>query len=310
MKERTGYLMFYKNDWFSWSYNGIKAASRPDLQADFKFNINPTITLPLKSFKEELLENTRLIRDKFVEPFDLMLSGGGDSELVLRCHHELKIPMNVFTFRYENDYNLPDVRNAIKICDDLGIKLNIIDFNVTKFFENDADALWNKTFTKRPGRLVIMKLTEYLDNIPVTGDIAPYWKFQDNKWQFEIFEDMFSQTNFAVATGRTIITDWFQHSSEVLLTFMQHPRMRALIDSNKEINSTVFHKTKYYIYNDLWRQILPRLKRNGFEGDNLIPEQCGIPIMTEYYKKITDPNEEFTYYDRQELTRLLVRDYI
>ena len=97
--------MFYKDNWLAWTYDDVKFGNKTTPQSRFEFQFKKTIKQPLKSHKQELLENTRIIRDSFNEPFDLLFSGGVDSEIVLRCHVELKIPINVFIFKYEKDYN-------------------------------------------------------------------------------------------------------------------------------------------------------------------------------------------------------------
>jgi asparagine synthetase B (glutamine-hydrolysing) len=124
--------MFYKNNWLTWYYNEVAYGPKTTLDSKFDIKITPTITRQVKSYKEELLTNASLIRDSFNEPFDLMLSGGVDSEVILRCYLELKIPINVFVFRYENNYNLPDVTHALRICKELNVTPTVIDFNFVK----------------------------------------------------------------------------------------------------------------------------------------------------------------------------------
>ena len=94
--------MYYRDSWFTWYYDGAEYGPKLHPESKFEITFKKVITRPLKSYREELLLNTQIIADTFNGPFDLMFSGGVDSEVILRCHKELGIPINVFIFRYEN----------------------------------------------------------------------------------------------------------------------------------------------------------------------------------------------------------------
>jgi hypothetical protein len=256
--------MFYKDNWLTWLYDGIEYG--PKLRPDSKFDlkIKPTVTRKVNSYKEELLINASLIRDLFREPFDLMLSGGVDSEVILRCYHELKIPVNVFVFRYENNYNLPDVTNALGICNELNITPNVVDFNLQKFFENDAYNIWTTGYYLNSGRLPHMKMLEYMDNIPIMGDGDPVWEFYNNEWRLGIDEVCHSQSIYCKTIQRPMIADWYEYSPEVILAHVNHPVMQTLMQSRGLHED--FIRAKYLLHKDLWNEIELRPKYVGFEG--------------------------------------------
>ena len=105
--------MFYKDNWFAWTFDdGPEYGPKLTPTAEFKIVLRNTITRPVKSYYEELLENGRVIRDTFSGELDLLFSGGIDSEIILRVYLELKIPINVYIFKYENDYNLLEYTQA------------------------------------------------------------------------------------------------------------------------------------------------------------------------------------------------------
>jgi hypothetical protein len=261
--------MFYKDNWMTWYYDGVEKGTktRPDSKYELKFT--PTIKQPVKSYKEELLANTQLIRDSFSEPFDLLFSGGVDSEVILRCNIELGIPINVFIFQYENNYNLPDVNHALRICNELNVTPTVIDFNLKKFFENDAYDIWKVGHFSSAGRLPHMKMFEYLDNIPIMGDGNPDWVY-NGQWLYEFFEKGHGATCYANTIGRTAIADWYEYSPEVLLSHLQTPLMQKLTNGGP----VDYNQNKYHLHNSIWPNIIIRPKLVGYEG----LDHCGNPI--------------------------------
>jgi hypothetical protein len=297
--------MFYKNNWLTWYYNEVAYGPKTTLDSKFDIKITPTITRQVKSYKEELLTNASLIRDSFNEPFDLMLSGGVDSEVILRCYLELKIPINVFVFRYENNYNLPDVTHALRICKELNVTPTVIDFNLQKFFENDAYDIWTTGYYLNSGRLPHMKMIEFMDNIPIMGDGEPMWIFKNNEWKFELDEVCHSQSIRCKTIGRSVIADWYEYSPEVIISHMKHPMIQELMQTPSTPKQYV--ETKYQLHKQLWNSIEIRTKYVGYEG-NLKPgmNSSKPSFMLEFNKLYNDHRSSTSfYYTKQELINAL-----
>jgi hypothetical protein len=285
--------MFYKDNWLTWSYDGVEKGTKLTPASKYELKITPTILQPVKSYKEELLANTRLIRDSFTEPFDLLFSGGVDSEVILRCNLELGIPINVFIFKYENNYNRLDVFNALRICNELNVKPTVIDFNLQRFFENDAHAIWKLGYFKSPGRLPHMKMFEYLDNIPILGDGEPWWIY-DQQWLFEIDENGHSLTRYSTTIGRTVLADWYEYSPEVLISHLKTPAMQQLISNGP----TDIDQFKYQLHKSLWPAIKIRPKLVGFETRDKFGNPIKVPeFMMDFRRQFIDPsNASYTTY--------------
>lgn len=297
--------MFYKNNWLTWYYDNVEYGPSTSPTSKFDIKITPTISRQVKSYKEELLLNASLIRDSFNEPFDLMLSGGVDSEVILRCYLELKIPINVFVFKYENDYNLPDVTHALRICKELNVIPTVINFNLQKFFENEAYDIWTTGYYLNSGRLPHMKMIDYLDNIPIMGDSPPYWKFFNNEWHFELSEIDFSQLVYSKTTNRTMVANWYEYSPEVIISHIEHPVMQSLMQGFASHNQYI--KTKYNLHKQLWNAIEIRPKYVGFEG-TLTPgmNSSKPPFMLEFNKLYNDHRSSTTFhYTKQKLINAL-----
>lgn len=264
--------MFYKDSWFSYSYDSILFGNKTKENSIFTIDLNPTV-INFRSYHEELIENAKKIRDVISGPLDLLFSGGIDSEVVLRVYHDLKIPINVFIFRYENGYNHRELEQAFKICDSLDVKYKLIDFNLKKFFENEAFDIWKKVKCKGSGWLPHMKMTEYLDGTPIIGSGDPYWVRTDKdlsrkgNWLFEIDEGAKAWTVYHKFINRKIISDWYEYSPEIILSHMKLPLIQKLINDNIPGKLSSF-SSKAVIHKEIWPDIVIRPKMVGFEGNN------------------------------------------
>lgn len=278
--------MYYKNNWLSWDNTGD----------EFKFTLKKTVNQSqVMSYYDELYENARNIRDIIDGPLDLMFSGGIDSEVVLRVYRDLKIPINVFIFKYEDMLNYREFDHAIKVCTDLNVKHTVIDFNVKRFFENDAYDIWSKCKTNSSSWLPHMKLTEYLDNTPIVGSGDPYWKKQDDgSWMFELGEDAKYWTLYHKTIGRTIVADWYEYRPEIILSHMQLPNIQQLIN-NQQPGKTSSFSNKAPIHKDHWDDITIRPKMVGFEGDKEITKESKPEYMLEFDRQYTSNINYVTY---------------
>lgn len=268
--------MFWKNNWLQYSYDGVndlKIKKTPS--SIWKLIINKTIDAPLKSYKEELLLNAQTIRENFSEPFDLLLSGGVDSEVVLKCYVESKIPINVFVCKYKDNINQEDFQEALTTCNIYGIKPNIIEFDLKHFVENDAHDMWNKGYFAAVGYMINMKLIEYLDNIPIIGDgiNADNFEIQKKSCNMVIHEKHFSGAIYGNLINRPILSSWFDYSPEVLASFLDlnlHKWKKHQLIQPPFDNANL-HKLKYINFNKILGTRI-RKKRTGWESVNFLDD--------------------------------------
>lgn len=248
--------MFWKNDWLQYSYDGVNNLKIKNTPSSvWNLSIKKTIDRPIKSYQEELILNAQAVREHFSEPFDLMLSGGVDSEVVLRSFILAKIPINVFTFKFKEDINKHDLLEAFKTCDIYGVKPKVIEFDLKKFLEQDAETMWSKAHFAGAGYMINMKLIEHLDNIPIIGDgiNADNFDIQKNNCDIVIYEKHFAGAVYGNAIGRPIISSWYDFSPELTASFLdlrlhkwkKHKLMGPPFTNDK------LHELKYINFNKL-----------------------------------------------------------
>lgn len=285
----------------SYSFDGVENIIKPTESSIFSVNFNNPQVLDL-SYKDALFRNATIMRDMFNEPFDVMLSAGIDSEIVVRTFKTLGIKHNTFIFRLEDNINIRDVDGAIKLCTELNIPYKIIDFNLHKFFENDALELYNKTFIPRAGRIARVKWVDYLDNIPVFCDGEPYWKRSlkgdysvKSDWKMYFGEDAYTNAFYAKHMNRTVIADWYEYTPEVMVSYCKHPLIQSLLN-DEIVGKQSSWSSRYPLHREIWPEIQDRVKLLGYEGINGAPTdmpQCVI----DFQKNVADKasNTAYTY---------------
>lgn len=265
--------MIRHNNWMSYSYDGIEHGKK-NLNSLFllKFNCQ---NKPLDiSYKDALYRNATLMRDQFNDTFDLCLSGGIDSEVVVRIFKDLGITHNTFIFRLEENINANDVTNATVLCENLGITYKIVDFNLKEFFEKDAESYVDIIKTPRAGRLPRLKWIELLDNIPIFCEGEPYWTRDSidsqtkSLWSFHFDEDAYTNSRYAKIINRTAICDWYEFTPEVLWSFKQLPLVKQILNDEFPHRLSTW-SNRYSIHKDIWTDIKYLPKLTGFEGRGL-----------------------------------------
>ena len=306
--------MFYKDNWFAWTFDdGPEYGPKVTPTSEFNIILRNTITRPVKSYYEELLENGRAIRDTFSGELDLLFSGGIDSEVILRVYLELKIPINVYIFKYENDYNLPEFTQAVKSCEALGVKPRIIDFNLQKFFENEAYEYFNTTYCCGPGWMPHMKMTEYCDGLPIIGSGETYARRTSRDltkkypWVIELEEKSHHWAIYHKTIGRPAITDWYEYSPEVTIAYLNLPYVQKLLSDEVQGKLTNI-SSKALIHQEYWPDLVDRKKSIGFEGPNPSKDTPELtPFMIDFGVKhiLNSIKQKFYTYTAEELISLI-----
>lgn len=309
--------MFYKDNWLSWTYDdGPLYGPKLTPQSTFKITLSNAITRPIKSYYEELLENARIIRDTFSGDLDLLLSGGVDSEVILRTYCDLKIPINVYIFKYENGYNLQEYNRAISTCSELNVKPRIINFNLEKFFENEAYDIWTKVYSATSGWLPHLKMTEYCDGVPIIGSGESYIRRTSRDlskkfpWVFELDEKCHHWAVYHKTINRPAITDWYEYSPELTASYFTLPFVQDLLN-DKVPGKLSNESTKAFVHQTYWPTLQDRTKLIGFEGAEQQFKNPGVPpFMLEFgyqYGGTRGEKVKLTAqtYTEQELLRLI-----
>lgn len=281
------------DDWYSWDYNNQK----------FQTNYIPYAG-HVGTFKEELIKAASSTIDIFGNDVSILFSGGSESDLMLRSFLAIKAKPNVYIVRYENDYNLYDVSYAVTICSMLNVDYKIIDFNLTHFFENDAEKVSRIAEIDRPRALPYCKILELIDGVPVFGRGEPNPIKLENTWIQRCHEYDVGRIKYARIINKPAIAEWFKWTPGLIISYMNLKWFNDL--TNDKYNATDSATTKMIGYREAYPELIDRVKKTGFEKiDTLINEvdrhlfnkYCGYPYrgthdrtIYDWYSKITGKN--------------------
>jgi len=265
-----------ENNWYKWSYGDtLFGRQTGDLKWSTSYKCEDVYHVG--SFKEEMLIAARSTMDHYagLKPC-VYFSGGLDSELVLRSYLDIGTDPIVNIFRFENHINEYDVSYAIVICETLGVKYNIIDFNVTKFFEHDAEAISSIAQIDRPRGLPQLKFLDYTEGFAVLGIGDPRWtrSIKDNSpWILLDQEHDTGWDKYIIHKDIPAIAQWFKWTPELVLAYTELDWFKNLVINNKWTGREGVTSTKIIGYREAYPDLLQRDKKTGMEPiDSLINE--------------------------------------
>jgi len=290
-------------NWYNIEYVDSKSFKKLTPSSKLNLILNKKIPIHTKNYHEALKFNAHAVADYVKQPLNILLSGGVDSEVIIRVNRDLGIKQNVYTFRFENDLNIRDVESAIDICKNLNIPLKIIDFDVSKFFENDAESYYNKTFFSRVEALPRLKWHEFFDGPLIFGDGEPYLRRmlggdynKKSIWKVVFFEYDFINYLYTLNAGNNIIRPWYHFTPEIHGNFLKIDLVQNLID-DQYLGKQSSLSSKVNINRQVCADILTKPKLVGYEGRNDSPGY--IPhFMKEFRDNIMkDIIESDIYFD-------------
>lgn len=226
--------------------------------------------------------------------FAMFVSGGTDSEIALRTFIGMGIHPRCFTIRFKNDYNMHDVVVARNIAKELSVHLNEIEFDIKDFFFSGAAAdLSRRVQCSQITYLMVYEVIRQI-NLPsiMAGEVFLKREVSSSgfKWMYMFRENEDSSAiKFSLQSGIPLVNEWFSYTPEVLLLYLEHPTIKALVNTpnNFKLSSV---STKNKVLTELIPNIHLRVKTHGFEklvGFNtevnqilsreIIPNATGIP---------------------------------
>jgi hypothetical protein len=262
---------YLENNWMKWYYdddpsNLFRTNTNQIFNIDFELDSAPCLDL-----RTEMIRACHSIRDYYPnDKFSLMLSGGSESEMLVRAFKESGVPFEVYIGRYENHLNIYDVSYAVVACETMGVPYKFIDFNTKKFFENDVVECSIKAEITIPPILVILALTDKVDGIPILGDGNPeLWRFtpgyeKTGIWANVEIEYDFGRTKYFMRQNRIGISDWLRWSHRLLKAYAK-TKWFGDLTSDRIIGKRGVHSTKIQGYREAWPEMTNRVKKHGFE---------------------------------------------
>lgn len=274
-----------ENNWYTWSYND-RLFGRQTGTDSFSTQFT-RITKPAGTFKEELLNAARSTMDHCDSNPVVLFSGGLDSEIMLRSFLEIGVIPEVVIARYENDYNIYDVSYAVTICSILNVPYKILDMNLTKFYENEAERYSELAQIDRPRALPYCKLLEIVDGFPIMGasDLSP-WRTSDDysvkgTWMMRCWEHDIGWSKFLREISKPGIAEWFKWTPSLVLSYLQTGWFNKLVN-DEYYGKLGSNSTKIIGYREAYPDLIQRTKQTGFEKITVLADEFETFLRNKY----------------------------
>lgn len=222
------------------------------------------------TFTKETSRVARLIKKNLGKDLVVFLSGGTDSESVVRSFVSIGFKPQCAIVKFKNDYNILDVIEAEAICRELDVKLNIIEFDIEDFFYSGEA----KEFGIKLQGTQIAYLAVYHNVIKLScpsvmgGEVLLTRHVEQDRhfWYFHLRENEDGAAwRFNQLYKLPLVSEFFSYTPEVMLYYLEDPDIIKLVNSpnNYKLNSVS-------IKNSILQRHIPGLrvkkKTHGFEN--------------------------------------------
>ena len=219
------------------------------------------------NYYEELKRVADLQYNIFGKDLIIFLSGGLDSEIVVRTYLNIGIKPKCVIVRFIHALNpgiienLVEVNAAIETATKLGVDYELRDFDVFNFYlSGEAKEFAVKYTCSEFGILVYYKLCMmYASNPCIFCCEVLLEKRRDNNlnpvWYVR-FQETLEAATYRVSkdTNVPIVMEWYYYTPELLLYFLESPYIKRLVTSR----STYASSTR--VKNDILRKLMPDVK--------------------------------------------------
>ncbi len=216
-----------------------------------------------------LAEEASLRKRKLI----VMLSGGMDSEIVLKGCVAAGIDFETISFRFKHQLNSHELVHVERAKKKYGAKHSYFDIDIHEWLKTEElEELFHGSMAGSLNLLPHMKLMNHiwfeLNGMPVLGNGDVYLENKSGKWNYVELEYMLAWFRHAIRFGILGGIGFFQHTPEITLSLLRDPRIQRLgrdedTYANKAYDSSKF--IKYAIYRKIWPDLLMRPKLGGHE---------------------------------------------
>ena len=218
---------------------------------------------------EEQYRTAELVAEDFNYDFAVMFSGGTDSEIVLRSFKHIGAAPKVVFIKFTDDYNIEDYKMACRIADDVGFNLDVIDFDVKKFYRSgEAYELAGSIQCRQIAYLSVyynilkMKMPAVMGGEMLlrrhvnSAGSSWYYCFREN-------EDA-SAMRFSLKYNIPLVNEWFSYTPEMMGYYLENESIQRLITEryNYKLASV---SSKNDILKEYMPSIIDKQKTHGYE---------------------------------------------
>jgi hypothetical protein len=241
------------------------------------------------NYRQELLRIVDLITQDFGKDIIVFLSGGTDSEIVLRTYIRYGIKPRCCCIKFIDDYNIGDVEEAIAICKELDVDLEILEFDVKNFyFSGEAEEFGKEIQCTQVTYLMVYYHIMKMSMPAVMGGellLSRHIDRTSNFWYYTFRENEdASAMRFSNRFQIPLVNEFFSYTPEIMLYFLESKFGVAEMLDNKYKLSSVSSKNQ--ILSKLCPDINHKTKTHGFERLLAFNYESYRSIIADSYKRL------------------------
>lgn len=240
------------------------------------------INRPTMPWRDELIHAAKHIRKSTDKPLYLCLSGGIDSEVMVRAFLEANIHFEALFMRHTQYTNEHELTYATEICRKNNIKLNLLPLDLTDFFVNQIDQYIERGYNGGVASFSVytyLYMMEAIHNIGGTavigmGEPVLQWKKFPNdtvgRIHLEFILYRYNTYKFLMENPDHTHFPWFfLQTPELLASYFNEPLVNLLISDpsyfESPFTSGMQSLEKSIIYHKHFPQMRRRPKGTGWE---------------------------------------------
>lgn len=280
-------LPYTLDNHFTFGYNNIPFAAKQDYLNDKFFCSYSRCTREPGNFKEEAIETAIQIFEQSLEierePY-IFLSGGLDSEVVVKAFMNAGLDFKTISFRYKDGLSSHEEYYINRFVNDNALDHSYYDIDPLWLLSSEAmDFCYQSTCIRSemlPHMKLMMHVWNDLNGLPILGngdlyvgkEINESWLCKDRtlpkyEWLYIEYEYIVAWFRFAIANNIVGSLGFFQHNPYITLSMIKEPFMQKCFNNELEYKLSS-RSTKPIIYRKYWPDLKIKMKYHGSEKVN------------------------------------------
>lgn len=241
----------------------------------------------------------------------ILLSGGLDSEVVVKAFLYAGVEFKAITFRYPNGLNKHEIRYVEEFKARHTFEHEYYDIDILKFCKtNEARELFQCsycTFFEMVPHMHLCRIVYERGGLPILGNGEALLLRDEGEWKYIEYEYDLAWYRFGHAFNVPGVYGFFQHTPNITLAMLNEPRYVELAEGKNSAANVLLKNSrdiKYKVYFDHWPDLIRRQKYDGGELLRHVFKPLDVSLRNydlSYDERFVVPVERI----RSELTRNL-----
>lgn len=276
---------------------------------------------PDTPFQEAIIAAKKISARAQGRPVSICLSGGIDSACMAEAFQAAGVPFVVRIFRFNGDWNWPDICDAVSLCQKNGWSWRFIDIDVLEFLSSKRYLELCREFRCRSPQIAvhIECLTKIADENCIMGGNPPRFVFEENRFDILIpSEPQLALLRYFRQSNLPGVPFFFSYTPELALSFCRLPSAAPHLDRIRKIlkgetvllrrpsrpkeRQAIEYAVKCLAYREGGFQCPPRIdKLTGFEVLRRHDDQFNLKYRTPLETEMPYPRDQLHLFRLEDL---------